>query len=416
MTYDVFPEFSAKVRRLVYSPLGVLLLAAAVALLCGLLLHPRVLALCGGLLTVIAAGFCWPWLTVRGIRGSTAFAGERIVEGETVGATVSVVNHLPWPAWGLALRGGYDDTAGDTTASRVVRLGPIAARLRTVHRWNFTPPRRGDYPLHVPVLATGFPFGVWEAKRRVTVDKRLLVWPRTYPVGPVPRSDGDEMVEGHVARNKVGSTGDVLGVRPYRRGDSPRRIHWPQSARHDRLIVCELQTTARPVVQIVLDANPAIHSGRGSDSSREWAIRIAASFAKGWLEAGAQVGIVFHGVTISPASGVAQMNRILDSLARLPDDSSTPLSELLTAPACAGFRSGVQVVITTDRVEISVDRRHHDRRRWVMLSSAGFGSGDDAAKGGEPEPLASGLWLRIESAQRIPLLLRYGWSEAKHGS
>jgi hypothetical protein len=34
--YDVFPAFCAKIRLLLYNPLGVLILAALVALLCGL--------------------------------------------------------------------------------------------------------------------------------------------------------------------------------------------------------------------------------------------------------------------------------------------------------------------------------------------------------------------------------------------
>ncbi len=121
-----------------------------------------------------------------------------------------------------------------------------------------------------------------------------------------PRSPEISRVEGNVSRNKIGTTGDVLGVRPYRRGDSPRRIHWGQSAKHDRLIVCELQSNARPVIQLVLDTDPRIHCGTGTNGSREWAIRIVASLAKGWIESGAQVGLACANVELPPASGVAQ--------------------------------------------------------------------------------------------------------------
>ncbi len=416
VTYDCFPEFSAKVRRLLYTPLGVLILAALVALVCGLVLHPRVLALCGGLLAVIATGICWPWLTLRGVRGAVAFDRERAVEGESIGATATVVNHLPWPAWGLALRGGYDVAPSESGAALAVRLPGIGGRLRSVNRWEFTPQRRGEYPLSVPLLVSGFPFGVWESKRRVAVERRLIVWPRTYPVGPVPLTDSDAMVEGNVARNKVGSTGDVLGVRPYRRGDSPRRIHWPQSARHDRLIVCELQTTARPVVQLVLDTDPGVHSGQGPNGSREWAIRIAASFAKGWLESGAQVGVVWHGIAIAPASGAGQVRRILDALARLQDDCPTPLGDLLASAPCRGLRAGVQIVITTDRAKRDSRGKGNDRQRWVVLSSKGFADVEGSEACGEPTQPFVSPWLLIESPSRVPHLLRHGWSEAKHGS
>src|SRR5581483_4791016 len=155
----------------------------------------------------------------------------------------------------------------------------------------------------------------------------LLVWPRTYPVMPAPQLSVDQQVEGSFSPNKVGMSGDVLGVRPYRRGDSLRRIHWSQTARHDRLIVCEFQANARPMVQLILDADSRVHSGGGRDGSREWAIRIVASLAKGWLEAGVELGAAWNGESFPPASGPNQVNLLLDGLAKLPGESSVSLSE-----------------------------------------------------------------------------------------
>jgi uncharacterized protein (DUF58 family) len=315
--YDFSPEFSKKFRAGVMSPLGVLLMAAAVSALVGLALHPRVFALAGGLLAVAVAGVCWPWMTMRGVRASLQFDRSRVVEGEEVGSTAIVANHLPWPAWGLFI------------SDEQVSLPTIGGRKQSRCRWSFTPTLRGEYPIQLPMLATGFPFGLYDAKRQLTVVNKLLVWPRTYPVGPVPVSDGADVVEGNVTRNKVGSTGDVLGVRPYRRGDSPRRIHWAQSAKHDRLVVCELQSNSRPVVMLVLDANEAIHTP-GADGSREWAIRVAASFAKAWLEAGAQVGAMWGDVVLQPRAGAEHLQRILDGLARL-GSCDKPLSQLLAS-------------------------------------------------------------------------------------
>ncbi|MCS7269599.1 MAG: DUF58 domain-containing protein [Gemmataceae bacterium] len=416
--YDVFPELSAKVRRFIYTPLGILVAASVVAFLCGLAIHPRVFALGGGLLAVVALGSGWPWLTLRGIRSSITFERLRATEGETIKASVTVVNHWPWPAWGLALQGGFLQTAQETSAiSGIIRLGQVPARSQTEHQWDFTPLCRGEYPLTAPLLISGFPFGVWEAKRRVAVAQRLLVWPKTFPVGPVPQSDDQAIVDGNVARNKVGSAGDIIGVRPYRRGDSPRRIHWPQSARHDRLIVCELQSMTRPVVRLVVDTNPAVHTG-GPDpnGSREWAIRLAASFAKGWLEAGVQVGLIAPGATIAPASGLEQMYRILDSLARLSNDKVVPLADLLVSPGCRSGSSALQLVITTDRALASFHGFKEDQRRWVVLVTAGFATKSPAEVNDFRLPSLLQPWLVIDSPQRIAYLLRYGWSEARHGS
>jgi uncharacterized protein (DUF58 family) len=433
-TYDVFPDFSARVRRLFYNPFGVLILAALAALVCGLFLHPQGFVLCGGVLAVIGLGIAWPVVSLRGMHGTIAFANTRVYEGEPVQVGLTLGNRLPWSAWGLAVRGGFTRAAAANDLLPAATIASVPRRRTVRCAWSFVPTCRGVYPLAAPELTTGFPFGLWENRRLLNVETPLLVWPRTFPVGPVPLVSGYQQVEGNVSRNQVGSHGDVLGVRPYRRGDSPRRIHWGQSARQDRLIVCELQSNARPSIQLILDADPRVHSGDGSEGSREWAIRIVASLARGWLAAGAQVGAVWNGQAIPAASGPAQLQRLLDSLAQLPgfscgeasgnvpvrpsapDQRGPALAETLASPACRGFQDGWQVVVTTDTALVKVRSFPTDEsQRWVILRAAGFG---ECATSAPPAPpmLPVRPWLWIESAERIPDLLRGGWKEAQHGS
>lgn len=105
-TYDVFPEFSAKVRRLLYNPLGILILAALAALLCGAFLHAQGFVLFGSVVAVIALGVLWPWFSLWGLRGSVSFDRARGVEGEPVEACLTLRNRLPWSAYDLAARAG----------------------------------------------------------------------------------------------------------------------------------------------------------------------------------------------------------------------------------------------------------------------------------------------------------------------
>jgi uncharacterized protein (DUF58 family) len=230
----------------------------------------------------------------------------------------------------------------------------------------------------------------------------------------VPLLCDAQIVEDNVSRSKVGNNGDVLGVRPYRRGDSPRRIHWAQSARHDRLIVCELQANGRPAIQIVFDDEPAVHSGDGPDSSREWAIRIVASLVKGWLEAGAQVAAVWNQQAFPAESGQRHLQRLLDSLASLDSAPGPALCEQLAGQACRTFRDGFQAVVTTDKSMAKNGRLRFNSAdyHWAILSSAAFGGTGEQS----PESAAIRAWLWIDSRERIPALLRNGWKEAQHGS
>jgi hypothetical protein len=171
------------------------------------------------------------------------------------------------------------------------------------------------------------------------------------------------------------------------------------------------------VIQLVLDADERVHSGNGAEGSREWAVRIVASLARGWLAAGVQVGAVWNGHALSAASGQPQLHRLLDGLARLPVGPGPTLAETLAGPACRGFREGLQVIVTTDAALARMGRSFgaDDQQHWIILRTAAFGTSPGAAA-----PTPAGLpvrsWLWVDSVERIPALLRGGWKEAQHGS
>jgi uncharacterized protein (DUF58 family) len=411
-TVDVCPAFSKRVRVLLYNPLGVLICTALVALLCGFFLHWQCFVLFGSVLSVIALGSAWPYLTLRMIRGTISFERRRATEGERVRSWLTICNKMFWPAYGLVMHGGprsHDDKSDERPLMGIASAPP----RRTVRcGWFLTPQRRGLYPLSAPRLSSGFPFGLWQSNRDLTCEAPLLVWPRTYLVGPVPTVQGDQQLEGVVSRSKVGNSGDVLGVRPYRRGDSPRRIHWAQSARHDRLIVCELQANARPVVQLVLDADPRVHVGDEPDGSREWAIRILASLAKGWLTAGATLGVAWDGEVIAPSSGTRHMEALLDGLAKIPETAELKLAEVLDSAPCRNFTDGLQVIVTTDRGACSAGKPSHggNHQRWIILRSRGF---CDSLSFSSDEPsLPFRPWLLIDAPADVPVMLRSDWKES----
>jgi uncharacterized protein (DUF58 family) len=58
---------------------------------------------------------------------------------------------------------------------------------------------------------------------------------------------------GDSSGNRSSSDGEYAGLRPYRRGDSIRSIHWQQSARHERLIVRERAASQQSICVVCLD-------------------------------------------------------------------------------------------------------------------------------------------------------------------
>ncbi|MGE3820444.1 MAG: hypothetical protein AB7I30_13600 [Isosphaeraceae bacterium] len=142
---------------IVRHPLAVLGAATTAAALCGLVLHPRCLALAGGLATVMVLGVAWPWISLRGLRGTLSFSRARGREGQPIAARLEFRNRVPWGAWGLSIRFG-DESVGVTMPTAVAHVG---GWRRAEVDWTFAPERRGEHPVRGASVSTGFPFVIW---------------------------------------------------------------------------------------------------------------------------------------------------------------------------------------------------------------------------------------------------------------
>jgi uncharacterized protein (DUF58 family) len=138
---------------------------------------------------------------------------------------------------------------------------------------------------------------------------------------------------------------EVHGLRDYRAGDSPRRVHWKATARRNRLTVREYEDAAPPRLLVVVDpwipAKP-----KPMDRQRlEAAISLAAGIVREWRRgAGARLSLVLAGpkpVAVDGPSGTGMTEKQLVALALEPGgdggDVATCLMSLsrtaLSAPA-----------------------------------------------------------------------------------
>ncbi len=391
-------------------PLGSLVMAAVAAALCGWYLHVHAYVLLIGICAVIGLGLAWPKASLSGVRGDLSFEVRQTVEGRPARTRLVVTNWLPVGAWGLRLSlGRAGAVKGGAPDDTVVSLAVAPGWRRTEFVFEFMPESRGVYPIGDASLACGFPFGLWEARRRIEVSGQLIVWPKTYSLGPIPEAAAsDRSREGLVSMNKAGLSGDFYGVRPYVRGDSLRRIHWGQTARHGELIICERQASACTHLQIVLALDPGAHEGRGPDGSREWAIRIAASFVDCFLSQGSLVEMVIDERIIPTGMGRSHRARLLDALARVTPDQGAPLSSVLAQTACRKFRHGLQAVVATDRglrgVPATLLRNH--ATHLIVLRTSAFGG--EVSQNGSDSTLPR-AWIDVNDSRNIPGLLLQRW-------
>ena len=240
LTKDIFPGLTPYIRW-AGTPLGSLVLAGAASALCGFFLHQQCFVVLIAIVAVTILGLVWPWLSVCGLSGSLIFGQSRCREGDQVSAFLSLRNRAPLGAWGVSV--DYNRVADDTSLDDDLRIGLayVPGSCSTERTLDLIPRCRGSYPRRPPRIVCGFPFGLWSATRPLGVGTPLLVWPRTFAVGPIPDVRAGHLDGGLSSRDRAGDWGDPLGVRPYRRGDRFRYIHRAETAQRGELMVREVQ-------------------------------------------------------------------------------------------------------------------------------------------------------------------------------
>ncbi len=131
------------------------------------------------------------------------------------------------------------------------------------------------------------------------------------------------------------------------------RIHWKSTARHGDIQVKEFDLEQTADAWIVLDLQRGIQAGRGDDSTVEVAVRAAASIADKALQEGRAVAMTVNAgrTAYLPADrGSRQHLKIMQLLASVEEDSSTPLVETLIGTV-GRLRRGMTAVIITPSLD-----------------------------------------------------------------
>ena len=279
LNYDFCPSFNQYVYWL-KQPIGWVVCGAGFSASVGFLIGPQGFVLMWSFIALLIVGCVWPWLSMKGLSCSLAFVENTSVEGEATKIRLEVTNRWPWPVYGMTLEGELLQDVVENDDKIVVALKRIPALSVSRFTWDYVPVKRGVLPKEAPIIATGFPFGIYHTSQPVDVSGQTVVHPKCTDLEGVPELEGTNFnIEGMMS-DRSGHDGDTIGVRNFRQGDTLRNIHWAKTAAKSRLIVREKQTCAQQPIAVVLDLTPSSHEGHGSRSSYEWGIRIAASVCR----------------------------------------------------------------------------------------------------------------------------------------
>ncbi len=259
-------DFCPWANRFVYwlkEPVGWFALATAVSVMMGLYFSPIGWTLAASLSAIMVTGMAWPWVAVRVTDCSLHPETTAVHEDTPCQMVMSVRNRIPIPVWGLVIEGYLDcDAIGETKPT--VGLACVPPLCIADYRVDVTPLMRGHYPVTEPHVACSFPFGIWTARRPMRHIQSLTVWPKLFPIeGLLPIVGQTNADQGEGSRG--GRSGDFVGVRAFRRGDSAKHVNWIASARSDSLIVTERGGPQSVTLDVFIDTD--LH-GNGGPRSR----------------------------------------------------------------------------------------------------------------------------------------------------
>jgi hypothetical protein len=174
--------------------------------------------------------------------------------------------------WQWLLRGNRLFTGGIASEDLDLAVGQ-SARIPL----EITPLRRGVIRFDDLRVLLPDPFGLFQRCRKVRAPAATLtVLPKRFRLPPIELPGGAAFrMSGEANSNAHGSTGEFMGLRDYRPGDSLRQIHWKSWARTGRPIVKELEDTFYPRYGLIVDTL----SCEQNDEAFEETISVAASFA-----------------------------------------------------------------------------------------------------------------------------------------
>lgn len=144
-------------------------------------------------------------------------------------------------------------------------LSEIAANSTHICTYVLTPQQRGVYRWQTVYLRSAAPLGLFWCQRHHLTKAKAIIYPQVLPLQYCPLleqvgQDQDRQFQSQHISPRNHYEGITRSIRPYRRGDPLRLVHWRTSARHNELRTRELEMfTGGQALTIALDSSSDWH-------------------------------------------------------------------------------------------------------------------------------------------------------------
>ena len=283
----------------------------------------------------------------------------RVRAGNTIKIHYTVTNRRKLPAWNMHL-----DPVHQYNWMRlemdVASFDVIRAKDTIEIKAKMQPKKRGEYILKPVFASTSFPFGIIKWTCRKKNSQRILVYPKYEPLNSLQLPVNSRFQKKGISLvSNVGESLEFHACREFRTGDNPKHIHWPSTARKNRLIVKEYQEEFLCRIALIVDTfvpqPKSLFSLRKETESLsfEAALSLTAALSHYLAHGDYIVDIFAAGRDVYHFKGgrsLAQFDQILDILASLEPHRKEPIRRLeaTVVEEMAGIGSAMLLLLQWD--------------------------------------------------------------------
>lgn len=279
-----------------------------------------------------------------------AFGGEVIPVDLRIGNTGRIP--IPW-------------ITVDESLPVELRQAPFGARAFSLpprgtrtFRYNLATRLRGYYTLGPAQVQTGDILGIERYEMVAARPEPFVVYPRVVPLERLGLPTQSALVALPDRTPLFEDPSRIMGVRDYRPGDSPRRIHWSATARTSQLLVKQYQPAIARETLLCLDLFSGDYPFPLWFDAIEQAVVVAASLAG---HAISREGLPAGLATIAKDAATGKTERfilppgrhlipVLETLARVKETAGEGFAGLLREQGCR-LRWGTTIVLISGVIQ-----------------------------------------------------------------
>ena len=319
------------------------------------------------ILILLGIGYGWAWLNLRGLEIRLTRLSTRGQVGDYLDGQLQVINRNRLPKSWLEVT-EVSDLPG-YAAGRGIGLVKDQSRTWRIETYLS---KRGIYLTGQVEVISQDPFGFFRLTRRFLAPQSYVVYPAITPLPNLDTRVANLPSDNRYTRRATHITPDSSSIREYTHGDSFRSIHWPSTARMNRLMVKEFDIGISAEAWVLLDMYRGSHFVEDEvDNTEELAVTVAASLIARISELSIAVGLAANAeasYVFRPDTSPSQLGRLMEALAAMRAHGEISLERFIYDLRPQLSRFNTLTIITPSRHTEWIPALRRLRRQGVNVS------------------------------------------------